>query len=225
MPRKQIAVPMLDEHRNANRANWDARVPAHLASAFYGVEDFVAGARTLTQAVDFDRALLGEVRGRSLLHLQCHIGLDTLSWAQAGRHRHRRRLLRALDRGGARHQPPQRRSGSLRARRCVRGARGARRDLRLRLCQRGRALLAAVGGGLGARGATVHASRRDPVHPRRTSPRARARRRAFRRAAGDHGAVLRGRRHPLRRAGHLHRDGVDINTPRPTSGTTAWARS
>jgi len=75
---------MLDEHRNANRANWDARVPAHLASAFYGVEDFVAGARTLTQAVDFDRAHLGGVRGRALLHLQCHIGLDTLSWARLG---------------------------------------------------------------------------------------------------------------------------------------------
>ena len=75
---------MLDEHRNANRANWDARVPAHLASEFYGVEDFVSGARTLTQAVEFDRAHLGDVRGRSLLHLQCHIGLDTLSWARLG---------------------------------------------------------------------------------------------------------------------------------------------
>lgn len=75
---------MLDEHRNTNRANWNARVPAHLASEFYGVEDFVSGARTLTQAVDFDRAHLGDVRGRSLLHLQCHIGLDTLSWARLG---------------------------------------------------------------------------------------------------------------------------------------------
>ena len=75
---------MLDEHRNVNRANWDARVPAHLASEFYGVEDFVSGARTLTQAVDFDRAHLGDVRGCALLHLQCHIGLDTLAWARLG---------------------------------------------------------------------------------------------------------------------------------------------
>lgn len=75
---------MLDEHRNANRANWDARVPTHLVSDFYGVEDFVAGARTLTQAVEFDRLHLGDVRGRTLLHLQCHIGLDTLSWARLG---------------------------------------------------------------------------------------------------------------------------------------------
>ena len=75
---------MLDEHREANRTNWDDRVPAHLASEFYGVEDFIAGSRNLTQAVDFDRAHLGDVRGRSLLHVQCHIGLDTLSWARLG---------------------------------------------------------------------------------------------------------------------------------------------
>ena len=82
--RKRTATAMLDEHREANRANWDDRVPAHLASEFYGVEDFIAGTRTLTQAVDFDRAHLGGVRGRSLLHVQCHIGLDTLSWARLG---------------------------------------------------------------------------------------------------------------------------------------------
>ncbi len=75
---------MLDEYREANRTNWDDRVPAHLASEFYGVEDFIAGTRNLTQAVDFDRAHLGDVRGCSLLHVQCHIGLDTLSWARLG---------------------------------------------------------------------------------------------------------------------------------------------
>ncbi len=75
---------MLEEHREANRANWDDRVPVHLASEFYGVEDFIAGSRNLTKAVDFDRAHLGDVRGRSLLHVQCHIGLDTLSWARLG---------------------------------------------------------------------------------------------------------------------------------------------
>ena len=75
---------MLEEHRQANRANWDDRVPAHLASDFYGVEDFIAGARNLTHAVDFDRAHLGDVQERSLLHVQCHIGLDTLSWARLG---------------------------------------------------------------------------------------------------------------------------------------------
>ena len=82
--RKRKTTAMLEEHRQANRANWDDRVPAHLASDFYGVEEFIAGARNLTQAVDFDRAHLGDVQGRSLLHVQCHIGLDTLSWARLG---------------------------------------------------------------------------------------------------------------------------------------------
>ena len=61
---------MLDEYREANRTNWDDRVPAHLASEFYGVEDFIAGTQNLTQAVGFDCAQLGDVRGRSLLHVQ-----------------------------------------------------------------------------------------------------------------------------------------------------------
>ena len=82
--RRQTPTAMLDEHREANRSNWDDRVPAHLASDFYGVEDFIVGTRNLTQAVGFDCAQLGDVRGRSLLHVQCHIGLDTLSWARLG---------------------------------------------------------------------------------------------------------------------------------------------
>ena len=64
-----------------NRANWDERVPAHLASDFYDVEGFKAGRSTLAQ-VDLDT--LGDVSGKTLLHLQCHIGLDTLSWARRG---------------------------------------------------------------------------------------------------------------------------------------------
>ena len=82
--RRCVPTAMLEEHREANRTNWDDRVPAHLASEFYGVDDFITGTRTLSQAVDFDRAQLGDVRGRSLLHVQCHIGLDTLSWARLG---------------------------------------------------------------------------------------------------------------------------------------------
>ena len=64
-----------------NRANWDDRVPLHLASAFYDVPGFLAGRDTLPQ-VDVDG--VGPVEGKSLLHLQCHFGLDTLSWARRG---------------------------------------------------------------------------------------------------------------------------------------------
>lgn len=67
--------------RAANRANWDDRVPIHVAGSFYDVPGFVAGRDTLR---DFELAEVGDVNGRTLLHLQCHIGLDTLSWARRG---------------------------------------------------------------------------------------------------------------------------------------------
>ena len=64
-----------------NRANWDARVPIHASSRFYDIPGFVGGHNSLR---DFELAEVGDVSGRTLLHLQCHIGLDTLSWARLG---------------------------------------------------------------------------------------------------------------------------------------------
>jgi len=64
-----------------NRANWDQRVPMHVASGFYDVPGFLAGDSSLRP---FEAAELGPVAGRRLLHLQCHLGLDTLSWARRG---------------------------------------------------------------------------------------------------------------------------------------------
>jgi SAM-dependent methyltransferase len=64
-----------------NRAWWDERVPLHVSSDFYDVEGFKAGASTLRP---FELEELGDVSGRSLVHLQCHFGLDTLSWARLG---------------------------------------------------------------------------------------------------------------------------------------------
>jgi SAM-dependent methyltransferase len=64
-----------------NRAWWDERVPLHVASDFYDVEGFKAGASKLR---DFELEDVGDVSGRSLVHLQCHFGLDTLSWARQG---------------------------------------------------------------------------------------------------------------------------------------------
>ena len=64
-----------------NRTWWDERVPLHLASDFYDVEGFKAGAGTLRP---FELDEVGDVSGRSLVHLQCHFGLDTLSWARRG---------------------------------------------------------------------------------------------------------------------------------------------
>jgi SAM-dependent methyltransferase len=52
-----------------------------VASAFYDVEGFIAGKCTLAP---FEAEEVGDVQGRSLVHLQCHFGLDTLSWARRG---------------------------------------------------------------------------------------------------------------------------------------------
>jgi len=66
---------------SANRANWDERVPIHTAGRFYDLPGFVAGRDSLQ---DFEVAEVGDVSGKTLLHLQCHIGLDTLSWGRRG---------------------------------------------------------------------------------------------------------------------------------------------
>ncbi len=65
----------------ANRLLWNARTPHHIASKMYDVESFVAGRNSLT-AAELD--LLGDVRGKRILHLQCHFGQDTLSMARMG---------------------------------------------------------------------------------------------------------------------------------------------
>ncbi|MGA3216657.1 MAG: class I SAM-dependent methyltransferase [Acidimicrobiales bacterium] len=71
----------MNEHLEANRANWDERTPVHLASRFYDVEGWLKDGRGPRAA---EVEALGDVSGLRLLHLQCHIGLDTLSWARAG---------------------------------------------------------------------------------------------------------------------------------------------
>ncbi len=67
------------EHRDANLARWDELVDVHERA--YGIEAFRAGRSTLTA---IETREVGDVRGKRLLHLQCHFGLDTLSWARLG---------------------------------------------------------------------------------------------------------------------------------------------
>ena len=64
-----------------NRANWDERTQVHLRSRFYDVEGWLREGRGPRPR---EVAALGDVSGLSLLHLQCHIGLDTLAWARCG---------------------------------------------------------------------------------------------------------------------------------------------
>lgn len=67
--------------REANSLDWDRRTKVHVQSRFYDVEAFRAGACTLKPP---ERRLVGDVSGRRLLHLQCHFGLDTMSWGRLG---------------------------------------------------------------------------------------------------------------------------------------------
>jgi 2-polyprenyl-3-methyl-5-hydroxy-6-metoxy-1,4-benzoquinol methylase len=73
----------LDLHRKANLASWNESVSTHVASELYDVQGFREGACTLSA---IERRELEQLVGRgvSLLHLQCHFGLDTLSWARRG---------------------------------------------------------------------------------------------------------------------------------------------
>jgi len=71
----------VDSYAKTNRSLWDGWAKINASSTFYDVGAFRAGASSLKA---LERAELGEVSGRSLLHLQCHFGLDTLSWARLG---------------------------------------------------------------------------------------------------------------------------------------------
>lgn len=72
------------EYVKVNRANWDDRAPAHAASSGYHVQRFLDDPSYLSGVVRFDLPLLGSVEGERGVHLQCHIGTDTLSLARLG---------------------------------------------------------------------------------------------------------------------------------------------
>ena len=64
-----------------NRQSWNSRLESHLRSDFYDVAGFLNGKSSLNS---FELELLGDVTGKSILHLQCHFGQDTLSLARMG---------------------------------------------------------------------------------------------------------------------------------------------
>ncbi|KTG08659.1 methyltransferase type 12 [Haloprofundus marisrubri] len=71
----------MDDSLTANRDYWDELAAHHPTTDFYDVQGFLDGQSTL---FDLERGELGGVVGERLLHLQCHFGLDTLSWAREG---------------------------------------------------------------------------------------------------------------------------------------------
>lgn len=72
------------DYRALNRANWGDRVAPHLASADYAVARFRADRDFISDVVRFDAPLLGDITGLRGVHLQCHIGTDTVSLARLG---------------------------------------------------------------------------------------------------------------------------------------------
>ena len=77
------AVPNVDSFA-LNKANWDQRAPLHAASPGYALERFRGDPGFLSRVVAFDRPRLGDIAGLRGIHLQCHIGTDTLSLSRLG---------------------------------------------------------------------------------------------------------------------------------------------
>ncbi|MGW4489147.1 class I SAM-dependent methyltransferase [Amycolatopsis sp. NPDC004368] len=74
----------MTESFDLNRANWDERAAVHAKSEYYGFDKFAADPAYLSDVVRFDLPRLGDVTGLRGVHLQCHIGTDTLSLSRLG---------------------------------------------------------------------------------------------------------------------------------------------
>ena len=70
-------------HFAENRANWDDRAAFHEASG-YGIAELLASPDAITQEVSQDAGRLGDLAGLDVIHLQCHLGLDTVSLSRLG---------------------------------------------------------------------------------------------------------------------------------------------
>ena len=72
----------MQSEMESNRVLWDELTQVHLkGSEVYPVEELKRGKNVLN-AIEIDE--LGDVEGKKLLHLQCHFGMDTLSWKRLG---------------------------------------------------------------------------------------------------------------------------------------------
>ncbi|MEO5918744.1 MAG: class I SAM-dependent methyltransferase [Candidatus Limnocylindrales bacterium] len=74
-------APSADEAMAANQTLWDLWTGIHASGTFYDLAGFREGGIRIRP---YELEMIGEVEGRSLLHLQCHFGIDTLSFARLG---------------------------------------------------------------------------------------------------------------------------------------------
>ncbi|MCF7567263.1 methyltransferase domain-containing protein [Sabulilitoribacter arenilitoris] len=70
-----------NKYFKTNKATWNQKVKEHAKSDMYNLNDFKKGKSSL---MPYELNALGDVNGKSLLHLQCHFGQDTLSWSRMG---------------------------------------------------------------------------------------------------------------------------------------------
>ena len=73
----------MKDYIEANKKRWNELADVHFKSEFYDVEKFREGGISIS---DLEVKEVGDVKGKKLLHLQCHFGKDTLSWARLGAH-------------------------------------------------------------------------------------------------------------------------------------------
>jgi SAM-dependent methyltransferase len=74
-------MPAKENYIAINRQSWNARTDIHVKSEFYDLAGFLKGKNSLN-SIELD--LLGDVKGKSILHLQCHFGQDTISLSRLG---------------------------------------------------------------------------------------------------------------------------------------------
>ena len=76
-----LCIMIENNYIEINKQLWNKRTGVHYTSGFYGVDAFLQGKSSLNK---IELELVGDVDGKSLLHLQCHFGMDTLSFARMG---------------------------------------------------------------------------------------------------------------------------------------------
>jgi 2-polyprenyl-3-methyl-5-hydroxy-6-metoxy-1,4-benzoquinol methylase len=70
-----------ESKKEVNRAWWNALAPLHAKSDFYDLQALIEGKSSLAP---YEKIEVGDVTGKKLCHLQCHIGAETISWARLG---------------------------------------------------------------------------------------------------------------------------------------------
>jgi len=83
-PEAEVWSEATDRFRADNLATWNERATLHARSAEYGTASLIASPTALSDVVRFDLPRLGDITGLRVLHLQCHIGTDTVSLARLG---------------------------------------------------------------------------------------------------------------------------------------------